>query len=409
LPRFLVIGAAAIAASAALAGATAAGRGSRATAPTIRISRVSVIGRVAKIFVRIRGAQRPVHWRIFVDRAYNNFSVDPKLGLALNLAGGRHRITVDLLGRRGRVASSPPRVVRIRTTRDPVVAAAGDIACDPADPGFHHGKGLPGRCRQRQTAALVAGARPAAVLALGDVQYECGASSAFRSSYARDWGRFYKITRPVPGNHEYGTDNGTFPFKPTCEPTNRAARGYFGYFPNAGPPGGYYSYNIGSWHLVALNSECSFIGGCRGGSTEERWLRADLASNSGACTLVYWHRPLWSPSAQLGGERSVETLWKDVVAAGADLVLNGHVHLYARFVPLDPNGRPDPRGVTQIIVGTGGKSLFPLAPPVASTVAAEQSSVFGILELTLHSGSYEWQYVPQRGSTFVDYGSRSCH
>jgi hypothetical protein len=373
--------------------------------PPVVILGARVHGRVAALSFRVRGWRAGARVRIFVDGRYNNFSTNPKTGLALNLRGGAHHVTADLFVRRPS-RKSPPRRIRVAASRDPVIAAAGDIACDPADPYFNGGRGAASRCHDAATARVVAGARPTLVLPLGDEQYECGGVSAFARSYALSWGRFRSISRPIPGNHEYHAEGRTT-FTPTCDsPTPGEA--YFSYFGSvAGPPGGYYSYDVGLWHAIALNSECDFAGGCGPGSPQEQWLRADLAAHPAACTLVYWHRPRWSGTAAGAGNAKFDTFWRNVFAAGADVVLAGHRHVYTRLAPLDASGAPATGGVRQFVVGTGGRSLF--GHPYSSIVEAHNHTEFGILLLTLHAGSYEWQFVPEHGGLFTDHGTTPCH
>ena len=188
---------------------------------------------------------------------------------------------------------------------DPVIAAAGDIACDPTSRNFKKGNGTVRSCRQKYTADLLRGAHLSAVLALGDTQYYCGGYSAFLNSYDLSWGRFKAITHPVVGNHEYLTSRGT-----DCTSANEGAAGYFDYFGSAAgdPSQGYYSFDIGAWHLIALNSNCNDAGGCGTYSPQGRWLEADLDDHSNLCTLAYWHIPLFSS----GGRASFNTeeIWE---------------------------------------------------------------------------------------------------
>jgi acid phosphatase type 7 len=297
------------------------------------------------------------------------------------------------------VSSAPVAAARA----DPVIAAAGDIACDPTEPDFNGGNGMAGVCQQQKTADILTAGHFAAVLPLGDVQYFCGSAAAFQASYDLSWGKVKSITHPVVGNHEYLTSGGT-----GCDSTNAGAAGYYGYFGSAaGTPGqGYYSYNIGAWHLIALNSSCVDIGGCTAASPQGLWLAADLASHPQQCTLAYWHIPLFSS----GGRASIETqpLWDQLYAAHADLVLDGHDHIYERFDPQTPAGLPDPvNGIREITVGTGGANHTAIAIPAANSVVAD-TTTFGVLELTLHQGSYDWKFVPAVGS-FTDSGSAACH
>src|SRR4051812_44941024 len=197
---------------------------------------------------------------------------------------------------------------------DPVIGAAGDIACDPSDPGFNNGAGIAGHCRQKATSDLLVAAKPTAVLPLGDTQYEEGILDTYARSYGPSWGRLKDISHPVVGNHEYfgGAGDGA---------------GYFDYFNGVGVQTGpagdrgqdYYSYDVGGWHLIALDSVCSQVGGCGPGSAQETWLRADLAAHPAACTLAYWHHPRWTSTGV--GWTSMGTLYQDLYDAGADVIL----------------------------------------------------------------------------------------
>jgi hypothetical protein len=278
-----------------------------------------------------------------------------------------------------------------------VVTAAGDIACDPAATDFNGGNGVAGACRQKKTSDLLAGSD--AVLALGDTQSDTGTGSAYARSYGPSWGRFLSITHPVPGDREYQTSG---------------AGGYFDYFDAAAgdPAKGYYSFDAGAWHFVALNSNCQVVS-CAAGSAQETWLKTDLAENAGKkCTLAFWHAPHFTDgpqAADAGG--STRAFWDDLYAAGADVVLNANDRNYQRFPPLRPDGATDDAtGIREFVVGTGGTGL---ATPTASPAAAqrEQGGTFGILRLTRWVNGYDWQFVPERGATptFGDYGSQACH
>jgi acid phosphatase type 7 len=292
-------------------------------------------------------------------------------------------------------------------TDDPVIAAAGDISCDPANSGFKGGAGVATRCRQRYTSDLLVGANLAAVLDLGDNQYECGSLTAYNQAYEPTWGRVKAITRPVAGNHEYLTSasNST-----GCDASNAGAAGYFNYFgAAAGTRGqGWYSYDIGAWHFIALNSQCSAVGGCGSSSPQYRWLQADLASHSNLCTLAYWHVPLFSSGGRAASNS--QSWWRLLYEANADVVLVGHDHIYERFAPQDPNASADPaRGIRQFTVGTGGGNHTAVTT-VAANSQARDSTTFGVLKLTLHPGGYDWQFVPAAGTgTFTDSGSAPCH
>ncbi len=244
------------------------------------------------------------------------------------------------------------------------------------------------------TAALVEAASPAAVLTLGDNQYEVGALDAYEGSYDATWGRFKAITRPSAGNHEFAGEK---------------AKGYFDYFgAAAGPPGtGWYSFDLAGWHLVSLNSNCSVIEGCGPGSAQHDWLQADLAASDAKCTLAYWHHPRFS-SGYHGNDESVGPLWDLLEAESAELVLSGHDHHYERLAALAPDGTPDPTGIRQFVVGTGGRSLYPtLGARTGSEV--RRTSSYGILVLTLSPGSYRWNFTPAPGDTFTDAGQGTCN
>jgi hypothetical protein len=291
---------------------------------------------------------------------------------------------------------------RVLAAGDPVIAAAGDISCDPLNGGYNGGNGTATDCLEKSTAALLPGSD--AVLALGDEQYACGGLSAFVQAYDPTWGAQKPMTYPVPGNHEYQSSGGT-----DCA-TN--ASGYFTYFgARAGDPSkGYYSFNLGTWHIIALNSECSWIGGCGAGSAEDLWLKNDLAANTSApCTLAYWHRPRFA-STSSGGDGTYAQFWQELYAAHVDVVLNGHQHWYERFALQNPAGQIDVNGIRQFIVGTGGESYVQPSGvrAVNSQVLNWGQNAFGVLKMTLHPGSYDWAFVPVTG-TFSDSGSTECH
>jgi hypothetical protein len=276
-----------------------------------------------------------------------------------------------------------------------VIAAAGDIACDPFDLNFNGGVGVDGFCKQRATSDVLVAMRPAAVLGLGDMQYNAGSLAAFQAVYDPTWGRLNRSIFPVPGNHEYGT---------------AGAGGFFSYFgARAGTRGlGYYSFDLGAWHIIALNSNCSLVP-CAPGSAQDAWLRADLAAHPGGCTLAFFHHPLFT-SGHGEADEPVRPFWDTLYAAGADLVLNGHSHNYERFAPQTPAGVADAaRGIREIVVGTGGDDLQPFLPAAAPNSQQRSSAAFGVLALTLRPDGYAWRFRPAAGSTFADSGSGVCH
>jgi hypothetical protein len=292
------------------------------------------------------------------------------------------------------------------------IAAAGDVACHPSDPEYNNGNGtggLIGHCQQKAVANLIGQGSYAKLLVLGDEQYDCGSLGAFNASYDPTWGAYNSIAAPVPGNHEYqsASDNN----ETGC---SKSATGYFTYYANhgvseaAGVNGkGYYSFDVGSWHVLAINANCSRIGGCETGNPEEAWVRADLAAHPNQCTLAYWHQAAWSTTG--GGTVDMRTIWKDLANAGVELVLGGHYHHYERFADLNANGQPvaNGTGTREIIAGTGGESQNLSGTPAPGSQVRAKG--FGILALTLASGGYSWQYkqigVPQP----ADSGSDTCH
>jgi hypothetical protein len=278
---------------------------------------------------------------------------------------------------------------------DPVVAAAGDIACGPADADFNGGAGTATRCRQRATSDLLVGAGYDAVLLLGDNQYENGGLAKYQTSFAPTWGRLGPLLRPAPGNHEYLTPG---------------ASGYFDYFGAAAGERsrGYYSFDLGTWHVIALNSNCADVGGCGPGSLQLRWLVDDLATHPRACTLAYWHQPRFS-SGLHGDDPAYDAFWQALYQAGADLVLAGHDHDYERFAPQDPSGQVDPEhGIRELVVGTGGRETRPFAA-VRPNSEVRNAQDLGVLRLRLRSDGYDWQFLPAAGGTFTDAGSAGCH
>jgi hypothetical protein len=236
---------------------------------------------------------------------------------------------------------------------------------------------------------------PGTVMAVGDLAYPDGTKENFKC-YESTWGRVKERTRPAVGNHEFHSAGGTPYFE------------YFG--ASAGDPkDGYYSYELGSWHIVVLNSECKDIGGCDAHSREVQWLRADLVAHPAACTLAYWHKPLFSSGSAHGNDPEMMALWQTLYDRHADLVINGHDHNYERFAPQDAAGHSDAaRGIREFVVGTGGKNHRPiiLAKPNSE---ARNADAFGVLKLTLRNGTYDWQFIVEAGKTFTDSGTAKCH
>jgi 3',5'-cyclic AMP phosphodiesterase CpdA len=259
---------------------------------------------------------------------------------------------------------------------DPVVLAAGDIAdC----------KILRGAIATAQLLDRL----PGTVLTLGDNAYESGLASEFEKCYGPTWGRHRERTRPAIGNHDIRTKKG--------EP-------YYDYFGEAaGPRGkGYYSFDLGTWHVVALNSEADT--GAKG--AQMAWLKDDLAAHPSDCILAYWHTPIFS-SGPHGADVRMVPAWKVLLAARADVVLNGHDHDYERFAPQDEGGKATPLGMRQIVVGTGGGGVYQFEASAANS-EVRGNSAYGVIKLTLKAGSYDWEFVPAAGQTFTDRGSAEC-
>jgi acid phosphatase type 7 len=233
------------------------------------------------------------------------------------------------------------------------------------------------------------------VAALGDLAYPDGTEENFKC-YDQTWGRVKSRTRPSPGNHEFHSQGATFYFK------------YFGKV--AGDPeDGFYSYDLGAWHIISLNSECAEIGGCNEGSREEKWLRADLAAHPATCTLAYFHKPLFSSGGAHGDAPEIRPLYQALYDANADVILSGHDHDYERFAPQDPSGKLDrARGIREFVVGTGGKNHRPFGAPEA-TSEIRDTTTFGVLKLTLRPTGYDWKFIPEAGKSFTDSGSDNCH
>jgi len=277
------------------------------------------------------------------------------------------------------------------------VAAGGDVACDPDDPNYRNGVGTATACRQQYTSDLLVNGGYDAVLALGDLQYNSGSLSDFNAVYDPTWGRVKSITYPVVGNHEYGQSG---------------ASGYFDYFGSrAGERGkGYYSFNLGAWHIIAINSNCSLIsGGCGTNSPQEQWLKADLAAHPADCTLAMWHHARWS-SGHDGDNTFMQAMWADLVAADAEIVLSGHSHDYERFAPQDANGNLDASsGVRQFVVGTGGAFFTGFGSTIDPNSQTHQNNTFGVLKLTLRPDAYDWRFVPEAGKSYSDSGTTACH
>ena len=276
----------------------------------------------------------------------------------------------------------PGSVAASDTENEVVLIGAGDIA-DCSD--------LAGA----EATAKLLEANPGTVMALGDLAYPNGTAEDFKC-YDKTWGRVKDRTRPAVGNHEFHSSGAAY---------------YFQYLGAAAgdPKTGYYSYDLGSWHIVVLNSECEKIGGCGAGSPEEKWLRADLAAHPAGCMLAYFHKPRFSSGLNHGNDPEVGAFWQALYDFNAELILNGHDHDYERFSPQDPNGNADPkRGIREFVVGTGGKNHREFGIHKANS-EVRNNDTFGVLKLTLKAAGYDWRFIPEAGKTFTDSGSGSCH
>ena len=272
--------------------------------------------------------------------------------------------------------------VRAQTRADPIFVGAGDIAeCDTA---------------YDEATAKLLDVISGTIYTIGDTVYSDGTSQEFSDCFGPTWGRHRARIKPVPGNHDYHTPG---------------AAGYYGYFGAAASPldvncthdcKGYYSYEVGAWHIIALNSEIA----AGVGSEQEQWLRQDLAAHPTPCTLAYWHKPRFS-SGEHGNNTSSRALWSALYAYGVDVILNGHDHNYERFALQNPLGEADPRGIRQFVVGTGGAAQRPFAQ-IQPNSEVRATDSWGVLQLTLHERSYDWAFIPIAGQSFRDAGSSDC-
>jgi acid phosphatase type 7 len=299
-------------------------------------------------------------------------------------------------------APRPPRApgpVWPRST-DPRVVAVGDIACDPDSGFFNNGEGIANACHQLYTADLVAQIQPDAIVGLGDYQYENGTLDKYHRAFDLSWGYFRSLLHPAPANEhdQYGGGDWYSYWKPNL-PAGTA--------PYAG-----YSWDLGAWHLIALPAGCdnASSGGCAAGTPLEKWLKADLAAHANACTLAYWHTPRWTSGPRHASDASYDAFLRDLYNAGADLVLSSGNHNYERFAPQRPDGTPDAaRGVTEFVVGTGGKSLDAFSGTPERNSVARNGDTYGVLALTLHPTGWDARFVPEAGGSYTDTSSGSCH
>jgi acid phosphatase type 7 len=261
---------------------------------------------------------------------------------------------------------------------DPVLVGAGDIAwCSSSG--------------DTATARLLLNT-PGTVFTAGDNAYDHGTKAEYANCYGPTWGQVKSRTRPAAGNHDYATTG---------------AAGYFGYFgTRAGSASkGYYAYNLGTWRIYALNSNCGFVS-CGSTSAQARWLKADLAANPHRCVLAYWHHPLFS-SGHHGNNSMVKALWNILYAYHADVIVNGHDHDYERFARQSPSGSRTVRGIREFVVGTGGRSHYAWGT-IRPNSLARNNTTYGVIKLVLHPTSYSWRFLPVAGKTWTDSGTTSC-
>jgi hypothetical protein len=321
----------------------------------------------------------------------DNYERSPILNPRADVSGDGVVNIVDigvLIDNYGRTDMATPTPV---SGNDPVVIAAADIICDALNPSGS-------ACQQKSVSDLFVNQNPNSLLIVGDLCHT-PSTNCFNNYYAPSYGRLKNITHPVPGNHEYLASGASY---------------YFDYFNGSGTATGiagdrskgYYSFNLGSWHIIALNSQCSEVGGCGAGSRQYTWLQSDLAANQNKCTLAYYHIPVFSSGGR--ANPNMQQIFSLLYNNNAEIILNGHDHIYERFSPQNGNGTADPnRGIRQFIVGTGGANHTSVVGNAANSQVRNATS-FGGLKLTLHSFSYDWQFIPVSGS-FTDSGSSPCH
>ena len=319
---------------------------------------------------------------------------------------------------------------------DPVIAAAGNIACDPSQAAFHNALGTKTKCRMMYVSNLLlnpdGSPKYPTTLALGDTQYICGGFAAYQQSYGPTWGRVFDSTRPVVGDKDYRS-TANAPGATDCSAPPGRAAGFFSYF-GSKPyiqhgatvgSGVYYSFNVPDgctpdginpcWHFIALSGNCNKAPGCTPGTPQYDWLVNDLAAypnSTYGCTVAFWHEPRFS-SGKHGSNVAYDAFWKLLYANGVEMVLDAHEHTYERFAPQNPSGVADPtNGIREFVVGTGGYGLvkFPSTNRLPTSQVSNDQT-FGILTLSLHLNSYDWNFIPQAGQTFTDASTTptSCH
>ncbi|MGH7614974.1 MAG: metallophosphoesterase, partial [Gemmatimonadales bacterium] len=313
---------------------------------------------------------RPVTWSV-ADTTVAKVSGH---GAVSGVGVGATTVTATIEGKRGQAGIS----VSEGPLTSVSLVGAGDIGDCNSD-------------GDEQTAALL-DSLPGTVFTAGDNAYSDGAASEFAQCYNASWGRHKARTRPAPGNHDYRSSR---------------ARPYYAYFgAQAGDSRtGYYSYDLGAWHVIALNSNI----GMKAQSAQGRWLRADLAATTARCVLAYWHHPRFSSGTEHGSDSRTDPLWQTLDDYGADIIISGHEHNYERFAPQTPSGVAAPdRGIRQFVVGTGGADLYSFGTPIPNS-EVRSGDTWGVLRLTLWPDAYDWEFIPVAGGSFRDSGNGTCH
>lgn len=339
--------------------------------------------RPVSLTARVATGAGPGRWTVsWGDGGADTAAFDSGVALATvthrYARAGAYGVRVSVVGDSGHTASDTLTALVAAPGTPQVFLGAGDIA----------------QCNRPDAAATarILDSVPGTVFALGDNAYPDGSAHDYATCYATTWGRHRKRTRPVPGNHDYG---------------RRGAPGYFGYFGVAAgdPARGYYGYDLGAWHIAALNANIDM----RPGSSQEQWLRADLAAHPARCILAYWHTPRFSSGTTHGSDATSQPLWQALYDARGDVVLAGHEHNYERFAPQAPDGTLDlARGIREFVVGTGGGTAYPFGRPIANSEV--RSMDHGVLKLTLRDGDYHWEFIAVAGgAAFSDSGTAKCH
>jgi|GEM_PF-942954 len=400
-PAMPVITDATVGGSGSTGSVTLSGRAERNTVVTVLEARAPL----ASTAVDVSGA-----WSVTLDNVQpgtHDYRASATDAAGVTSPANNPRSVTVAGGPAGSVASATTASASSSTSGTVVAIASGDIACDSASGGG---------CQQMATSDILQSVNPDIVMPLGDNQYECGSLAEYNTFYGPSWGRWLSKTHPAPGNHEYEASSTP---GDRCYNAPAGAPGYFTYFGDKATPdkpgctvgcSGYYSYDVGAWHIIVLNSICDHAGGCGLGSPQETWLKDDLAAHPTACTLAYWHYPRFS-SGMSGSTflNGLKAIWQDLYNGGVDIVLNAHDHDYERFARLDVNGNPDPtNGIREFVLGTGGRSHQPWGP-IAAGSQLRDNTIYGVLELRLNPSSYSWKFLPVAGRHFTDSGSEACH